>query len=136
MPSDLAACYQAQCLRHAAMRRHTFSMITPHLHDTRGPSPSVHPSSAPAAEQSKARSAPRQDDVVSANRAGALSILLDADGRYGPGGEVLEGEAAPTVTVASLAEAAAVLRHRYDLQPPPDASRAGAGAAALADAAG
>jgi hypothetical protein len=73
---------------------------------------------------------------VSANRAGALSILLDADRRYGPGGETLEGEAAPTVTVASLAEAAAVLQQRYDLQPPPDASRAGAGAAALADAAG
>lgn len=56
--------------------------------------------------------------MVSANRAGALSILLDAEGRYGPGGEALEGEAAPTHKVASLAEAAHLLQEHYDLRPP------------------
>ena len=55
---------------------------------------------------------------MSANRAGALSILLDAEGRYSTGGEALEGEAAPNHLVASLADAARVLREVYDVRPP------------------
>ena len=55
---------------------------------------------------------------MSANRAGALSILLDAEGRYGAGGEALEGEAAPSHRVASLADVQRVLREVYDVWPP------------------
>ena len=55
---------------------------------------------------------------MSANRAGALSILLDAEDRYSAGGEVLEGEAAPSHLVASLAHAQRTLREVYDVRPP------------------
>ena len=55
---------------------------------------------------------------MSANRAGALSILLDAEGRYGAGGEALEGEAVPSHRVASLADVERLLREAYDVRPP------------------
>ncbi|KAK9842251.1 hypothetical protein WJX81_002791 [Elliptochloris bilobata] len=77
-----------------------------------------------------------KDDVVSANRAGALSILLDAEGRYRPGGEALEGEAVPSHKVASLADAARVLRELYDMRSPDALVRAAANAPLVAHAAG
>lgn len=53
------------------------------------------------------------------NRAGALTVLLDVDGRYAPGAPAAPaGEAAPTHRVGSMGELRALLAERYCLLPP------------------
>ena len=64
-------------------------------------------------------SAPAKDDIVCGNRAGALTVLLDVDGRYAPGsGQEPEGEAAPTHRVTCMEELRTLLQERYALLPP------------------
>jgi len=60
-----------------------------------------------------------KDDIICGNRAGALTVLLDVDGRYAPGGgEELEGEAVPTHRVTSMGELRQLLIEQYELLPP------------------
>ena len=71
-----------------------------------------------------------KDDIVSGNRAGAVTVLLDTEGKWGGGGGggatdngtaaagVLEGEMMPTFIVASLAEVAPLLEMHFDLVSP------------------
>eukprot|EP00884_Botryococcus_braunii_P019781 jgi/Botrbrau1/6487/Bobra.0034s0060.1 len=59
-----------------------------------------------------------KDDIVAGNRAGALTILLDSVGRYGTGGEELEGDAVPTFHVQALNEVVPVLHEHCSLAPP------------------
>jgi HAD superfamily hydrolase (TIGR01549 family) len=69
-----------------------------------------------------------KDDVVCANRAGALSILLDIDGTYsGLEDPKLAGEMQPTFIVKSLNEATEVLHTKVQLSPAkyPEAAAAG-----------
>lgn len=75
---------------------------------------------------------PPQDDIVCGNRAGALTVLLDVEGRYAPGSpDAPAGEAVPTHRVTSMGELRALLAERYDLAPPAgDAARGVAAAAA------
>jgi hypothetical protein len=74
---------------------------------------------------------PPQDDIVCGNRAGAVTVLLDVDGRYAPGGGAEPaGEAVPTHTVASMAELQVLLEARYTLLPPARDEAAAADAAA------
>ncbi|GBF95282.1 hypothetical protein Rsub_08313 [Raphidocelis subcapitata] len=70
-----------------------------------------------------------KDDIVCGNRAGALTVLLDVDGRHSAGGAgELSGEAAPTHVVASMGELRRLLLERYRLLPPLRDQRAAAGA--------
>ena len=55
--------------------------------------------------------------VVSGNRAGAATILIDALGEYNDAQD-LEGELQPTVRVKSLEECTEVLRTQFDLVRP------------------
>ncbi|KAH7623919.1 putative Haloacid dehalogenase-like hydrolase domain-containing protein [Nannochloris sp. 'desiccata'] len=69
-----------------------------------------------------------KDDVVCANRAGAVSILLDIDNTYtGLEDPKLAGELKPTFIVSSLNEAAEVLHTKVQLSPAryPEAAAAG-----------
>jgi len=59
-----------------------------------------------------------KDDVVAGNRAGAATVLLDAEGRYGELGEALEGERVPTHVVRSLAELPALIDEGFELLAP------------------
>lgn len=58
-----------------------------------------------------------KDDVVCGNRAGAVTILLDTEGRYANESQ-LQGECKPTATVTSLAAFLELLRSAFDLLPP------------------
>ncbi|GFR40695.1 hypothetical protein Agub_g1286 [Astrephomene gubernaculifera] len=66
-----------------------------------------------------------KDDVVSGNRAGAITVLLDNTGRGGPplpegaGEGGLRGEMRPTHVVSSLFELQQLLEECYELLPPP-----------------
>lgn len=57
-----------------------------------------------------------KDDVVSGNRAGSITFLLDAVGIYSD--DDLPGELRPTHKVGSLDEVERILRERYTLQSP------------------
>jgi len=57
------------------------------------------------------------DDVVSGNRAGAMTVLLDTEGRW-TDRSGLVGELEPTVVVTSLSELQAWLQDRCELLPP------------------
>ncbi|KAJ9505202.1 hypothetical protein QJQ45_011230 [Haematococcus lacustris] len=59
-----------------------------------------------------------KDDIVSGNRAGALTALLDLDGVNGYRGAQLEGEQKPTFIVHSLHELLDLLRGAVDLKAP------------------
>lgn len=60
-----------------------------------------------------------QDDVVCGNRAGAVSVLLDTEGRYnGIDDPSLAGECRPAVLVRSLAEFQQLLLTEWQLLPP------------------
>jgi HAD-hyrolase-like len=63
-------------------------------------------------------------DVVSGNRAGALTALLDSEGTYSrpPGDASLTGERAPTLLVSSLAELQQALEARFTFLPPSSAA--------------
>lgn len=58
-----------------------------------------------------------KDDVVCGNRAGAVTILLDTEGRYS-GPESLQGECRPTVVAKSLSEVHELLQTTFELLPP------------------
>ncbi|EFJ41688.1 hypothetical protein VOLCADRAFT_84005 [Volvox carteri f. nagariensis] len=58
-----------------------------------------------------------QDDVVSGNRAGAITVLLDHAARRGP--ESFSGERRPTHVVGSLTDLQDLLETSYTLLPPP-----------------
>lgn len=65
-----------------------------------------------------------KDDIVAGNRAGSLTILVDLLGRYGPGGEELEGDAVPSFHVSSLLEVWPLLSTHCDLVESPIPSTA------------
>ena len=56
--------------------------------------------------------------IVCGNRAGAVTILLDEQGRWGHG-EALQGEEQPHFIVRSLREVQQVLEQQLQLLPPP-----------------
>lgn len=58
-----------------------------------------------------------KDDVVCGNRAGAVTILLDTEGRYNDPAS-LEGECKPTVVAKSLAEVHELLQNAFEFLPP------------------
>jgi HAD superfamily hydrolase (TIGR01549 family) len=62
-----------------------------------------------------------KDDVVAGNRAGAVSVLIDVEGRYpGRAGDArLGGELRPDYYVDSLQQVADLLGGELDLRPPP-----------------
>jgi len=81
-----------------------------------------------------------KDDIVSGNRAGAITVLLDTEGKWKLGGggsvedgvgtatdngistaTVLEGEMIPTFIVSSLAEVGLLLEQHYELIGTPSA---------------
>lgn len=64
------------------------------------------------------RQRPRAPQIVCGNRAGALTILLDQEGRWGAP-EELPGEERPHWIARSLADVQAVLSERVELLPPP-----------------
>eukprot|EP00199_Chlamydomonas_sp_CCMP681_P005675 CAMPEP_0119103936 /NCGR_PEP_ID=MMETSP1180-20130426/2272_1 /TAXON_ID=3052 ORGANISM="Chlamydomonas cf sp, Strain CCMP681" /NCGR_SAMPLE_ID=MMETSP1180 /ASSEMBLY_ACC=CAM_ASM_000741 /LENGTH=240 /DNA_ID=CAMNT_0007088561 /DNA_START=114 /DNA_END=836 /DNA_ORIENTATION=- len=61
-----------------------------------------------------------KDDIVSGNRAGAVTILIDYNGMNGYRQETLIGERRPTHVVHSLGELQVLLTTQYTLQPPPN----------------
>ncbi|KAF8055985.1 haloacid dehalogenase-like hydrolase domain-containing protein [Scenedesmus sp. PABB004] len=61
----------------------------------------------------------KADDVVCGNRAGAVSVLLDTQGRFtGLDDPQLQGECAPAAIVRSLTEFQALLAQAFDCRPP------------------
>lgn len=58
-----------------------------------------------------------KDDVVCGNRAGAVTVLLDTEGRYTDASQ-LTGECKPTFAVSSLTEFLGLLRNQFELLPP------------------
>eukprot|EP00878_Enallax_costatus_P042431 GHUV01049790.1.p2 GENE.GHUV01049790.1~~GHUV01049790.1.p2 ORF type:complete len:167 (+),score=30.95 GHUV01049790.1:1169-1669(+) len=58
-----------------------------------------------------------KDDVVCGNRAGAVTILLDTEGRYNDPA-LFQGECKPTVIAKSLAEVHDLLQSTFELLPP------------------
>eukprot|EP00882_Tetradesmus_deserticola_P002314 GHRQ01002471.1.p1 GENE.GHRQ01002471.1~~GHRQ01002471.1.p1 ORF type:complete len:278 (+),score=83.36 GHRQ01002471.1:246-1079(+) len=56
-----------------------------------------------------------KDDVVCGNRAGAVTVLLNTEGRPT---DDLTGECKPTAVVASLTELLVLLREQFELLPP------------------
>lgn len=69
-----------------------------------------------------------KDDVVCGRRAGAVTILLDSEGRFTPGGmDQLIDEQKPDFLVRSLHEAAEILQTKLLMQPPPRLDASGVG---------
>lgn len=58
-----------------------------------------------------------KDDIVCGNRAGAMTILLDTEGKYG-NIEELQGEMKPDYVATSLHEASVILHDHVDLVSP------------------
>jgi len=60
-----------------------------------------------------------KDDIVCGNRAGAVTCLIDFEGKQGYSLEQLEGERRPTFIVRSLTELSQLLQDRFELAAPP-----------------
>ncbi|GAX82530.1 hypothetical protein CEUSTIGMA_g9957.t1 [Chlamydomonas eustigma] len=58
-----------------------------------------------------------KDDVVSGNRAGSLTVLLDYEGKGAFQDMVLSGELRPTHIVTSLVDVIELIQSQYDIQP-------------------
>ncbi|KAG1654128.1 hypothetical protein FOA52_012180 [Chlamydomonas sp. UWO 241] len=57
-----------------------------------------------------------KDDIVCGNRAGAVTILLDYDGKNGYSADQFEGEMRPTHVVTGLSQVEGILRGMYELR--------------------
>lgn len=57
--------------------------------------------------------------IVCANRAGTLSVLLDEKSRYTA--EELQGELRPSYVISQMSQLIPLLEQHFDLQPPPHA---------------
>lgn len=58
-----------------------------------------------------------KDDVVCGNRAGAVTILLNTEGRY-DNADMLQGDCKPTLVAKSLSEVQELLQTTFELLPP------------------